>query len=110
MDILTFIVLTFTGGNQVQRLLNGYVWRVIIELLRPLSPFCPKGLTAIARCPGIRNRRGARRARRWTQSRHSLDIVVVFERLPNAYREAFVYEGWPVEAFSSSTASGETRR
>lgn len=28
-----------------------------------------------------------------------LDIVVVYERLPNAYREAFVYEGWPVEAF-----------
>ncbi len=28
-----------------------------------------------------------------------LDIVVVYERLPNAYRESFVYEGWPVEAF-----------
>ena len=28
-----------------------------------------------------------------------LDIVVVSERLPNAYREAFVYGGWPVEAF-----------
>lgn len=28
-----------------------------------------------------------------------LDIVVVYERLPNAYREAFVYAGWPVEAF-----------
>lgn len=28
-----------------------------------------------------------------------LDVVVVFEQLPNAYREAFVYEGWPVEAF-----------
>jgi hypothetical protein len=28
-----------------------------------------------------------------------LDVVVVFKRLPNAYREAFVYEGWPVEAF-----------
>jgi hypothetical protein len=28
-----------------------------------------------------------------------LDIVVVFERLPNAYREAFTFEGWPVEAF-----------
>ena len=28
-----------------------------------------------------------------------LDVVVVYERLPNAYREAFVYEGWPVEAF-----------
>ncbi|HEX7314990.1 MAG TPA: nucleotidyltransferase domain-containing protein [Pyrinomonadaceae bacterium] len=28
-----------------------------------------------------------------------LDIVVVYERLPNAYREAFVYGGWPVEAF-----------
>src|SRR5215210_2951252 len=28
-----------------------------------------------------------------------LDVVVVFEELPNAYREAFVYAGWPVEAF-----------
>jgi predicted nucleotidyltransferase len=28
-----------------------------------------------------------------------LDIVVVYERLRNAYREAFMYEGWPVEAF-----------
>lgn len=28
-----------------------------------------------------------------------LDIVVVYERLPNAYREAFMYGGWPVEAF-----------
>ena len=28
-----------------------------------------------------------------------LDIVVVYERLPNAYREAFTFEGWPVEAF-----------
>jgi predicted nucleotidyltransferase len=28
-----------------------------------------------------------------------LDLVVVYERLPHAYRESFVYEGWPVEAF-----------
>ena len=28
-----------------------------------------------------------------------LDIVVVYERLPGAYREAFVHGGWPVEAF-----------
>ncbi len=28
-----------------------------------------------------------------------LDIVVVHERLANAYREAYVYGGWPVEAF-----------
>ena len=28
-----------------------------------------------------------------------LDIVLVYEHLPNAYREAFVYESWPVEAF-----------
>ena len=28
-----------------------------------------------------------------------LDIVVVFESLPNAYREAFTFGGWPVEAF-----------
>jgi hypothetical protein len=28
-----------------------------------------------------------------------LDVVVVYEKLPNAYREAFVHAGWPVEAF-----------
>jgi hypothetical protein len=28
-----------------------------------------------------------------------LDIVVVYDELPNAYREAFTCEGWPVEAF-----------
>src|ERR1044071_8447553 len=28
-----------------------------------------------------------------------LDIVVVFEELPGAYRESFTSGGWPVEAF-----------
>lgn len=28
-----------------------------------------------------------------------LDIVVVYERLPNAYRESFTHRGWPVETF-----------
>ncbi|MCA1618021.1 MAG: nucleotidyltransferase domain-containing protein [Acidobacteria bacterium] len=28
-----------------------------------------------------------------------LDLVVVYEELPNAYREAFVHAGWPVETF-----------
>jgi hypothetical protein len=28
-----------------------------------------------------------------------LDIVVVFEKLENAYRESFTFGGWPVEAF-----------
>lgn len=28
-----------------------------------------------------------------------LDMVVVYERLPSAYRESFVHGGWPVEAF-----------
>lgn len=28
-----------------------------------------------------------------------LDIVVVYEHLPNAHRESFIFEGWPVEAF-----------
>ncbi|HEV2860010.1 MAG TPA: nucleotidyltransferase domain-containing protein [Pyrinomonadaceae bacterium] len=34
-----------------------------------------------------------------------LDLVVVYERVPNAYREAFVYEGWPVEAFVHDPAT-----
>ncbi|HYE14475.1 MAG TPA: nucleotidyltransferase domain-containing protein [Pyrinomonadaceae bacterium] len=28
-----------------------------------------------------------------------LDVVVVYDRLPRAYREAFVSDGWPVESF-----------
>jgi predicted nucleotidyltransferase len=28
-----------------------------------------------------------------------LDLVIVFESLPNAYREAFIYDGWPIDAF-----------
>jgi predicted nucleotidyltransferase len=28
-----------------------------------------------------------------------LDLVVVYERLPRAYREAFLHAGWPVETF-----------
>ena len=28
-----------------------------------------------------------------------LDLVVIFDRLPHAYRESFVFEGWAIEAF-----------
>lgn len=28
-----------------------------------------------------------------------LDIVIIFDHLPNAYREAFLYESWPIDAF-----------
>ncbi|ESA37298.1 nucleotidyltransferase [Leptolyngbya sp. Heron Island J] len=28
-----------------------------------------------------------------------LDLIVVFQQLPAAYRESFQFEGWPVEAF-----------
>lgn len=28
-----------------------------------------------------------------------LDLVVVYDKLPNAYRESFIFENWPVEAF-----------
>ena len=28
-----------------------------------------------------------------------LDLVIVFESLLNAYREAFIYDGWPIDAF-----------
>ena len=36
-----------------------------------------------------------------------LDLVVVYERLPNAYREAFAYGGWPVETFVHDAATLE---
>jgi len=32
-------------------------------------------------------------------SASDLDLVIVFESLPHAYREAFVYDGWPIDAF-----------
>lgn len=28
-----------------------------------------------------------------------IDLVVIFEKLPNAYRESFIAEDWPIEAF-----------
>lgn len=28
-----------------------------------------------------------------------LDIVIVFDSIPNAYREAFIYDSWPIDAF-----------
>lgn len=28
-----------------------------------------------------------------------LDMIVLFEKLPNAYRESFIFQGWPVEVF-----------
>jgi hypothetical protein len=34
-----------------------------------------------------------------------LDIVVVFEELADAYREAFTFAGWPVEAFVHDAGS-----
>lgn len=33
-------------------------------------------------------------------STSDLDLVVVFEKLPNAYRESFIHEGWPIEVFA----------
>lgn len=32
-------------------------------------------------------------------STSDLDLVVIFEKLPTAYRESFIHEGWPIEAF-----------
>jgi predicted nucleotidyltransferase len=32
-------------------------------------------------------------------SSSDLDLVIVFKSLPQAYRKAFVYDGWPIDAF-----------
>ncbi|MDP2140006.1 MAG: nucleotidyltransferase domain-containing protein [Gammaproteobacteria bacterium] len=32
-------------------------------------------------------------------STSDLDLVVMYEQLPNAYRDSFLYRGWPVEVF-----------
>jgi predicted nucleotidyltransferase len=37
-------------------------------------------------------------ARREDTPGSDLDLVVVFDRLPHAYRESFLFRGWPVEA------------
>ena len=32
-------------------------------------------------------------------SASDLDLVIVFDVIPTAYREAFIYDGWPIDAF-----------
>ncbi|MGI4775648.1 MAG: DUF4440 domain-containing protein [Janthinobacterium lividum] len=32
-------------------------------------------------------------------SASDLDLVIVYEKIPNAYREAFIYDGWPIDIF-----------
>lgn len=32
-------------------------------------------------------------------SASDLDLVIVFDYIPNAYREAFIYDSWPIDAF-----------
>ena len=36
-------------------------------------------------------------------SASDLDLVIVFEEVAHAYREAFIYDGWPIDAFISTT-------
>lgn len=38
-------------------------------------------------------------ARETANDGSDLDIVIIYESLPHAYREAFVYNGWPIDAF-----------
>lgn len=35
-------------------------------------------------------------------SASDLDLIVVYENLPNAYREAFIYDEWPIDVFVHS--------
>lgn len=32
-------------------------------------------------------------------SASDLDLVIIFEKVAHAYREAFIYDGWPIDAF-----------
>lgn len=34
-----------------------------------------------------------------------LDLVIIYEQLPDAYREAFVYDNWPIDAFVNDIKS-----
>jgi hypothetical protein len=36
-------------------------------------------------------------------SASDLDLVIVYEKIPNAYREAFIYQEWPIDAFIHDT-------
>lgn len=38
-------------------------------------------------------------------SASDLDLVIVFDEIPNAYREAFIYDGWPIDAFIHDTGT-----
>lgn len=36
-------------------------------------------------------------------SASDLDLVIVFDAISNAYREAYIYDGWPIDAFIHDT-------
>ena len=36
-----------------------------------------------------------------------LDLVIIYEKIPNAYRETFIYNDWPIDAFIHDTQTLE---
>jgi predicted nucleotidyltransferase len=42
---------------------------------------------------------GSAQKKETTTDSSDLDLVVVYEKLPHAYRESYIFRGWPVEVF-----------
>ena len=38
-------------------------------------------------------------ARNQATKSSDIDLIVIYKNLPNAYREAFIYDGWPIDVF-----------
>lgn len=71
----------------------------------------PKALQTIQKL--IKERYGQAKAVFWAGSVSSgqgtktsdLDLVIIFDNVPYAYREAFIYDGWPVDTFVHDPAT-----
>ncbi len=78
---------------------TGEVWMILEQISRP-APLCTiqklvhdrySNAKAIFWAGSVSQDKGTRTS--------DLDLVIVFEVIPNAYREAFIYEDWPIDAF-----------
>ena len=87
----------------IEQLDTGELWMIREQMGRP-DPLCTiqklvqerySNAKAIFWAGSVSQDRGT--------SASDLDLVIVFDAIPNAYREAFVYDGWPIDAFIHDT-------
>jgi RimJ/RimL family protein N-acetyltransferase len=78
---------------------TGEAWMIIEQISRP-DPLCTiqklvpehySNAKAIFWSGSVSQNQGT--------SASDLDLVIVFDAIPAAYREAFIYDGWPIDAF-----------